>query len=49
MVVRGRAAHLMLGANYHEATIQNAVVEKALGVATNRRDTVIIAMVKKWC
>ena len=49
VVVRGRAAHLMLGANYHEATIQNAVVEKALGVATNRRDTVIIAMVKKWC
>ena len=49
VVVRGRAAHLMLGANYHEATIQNAVIEKALGVATNRRDTVIIAMAKKWC
>ncbi|MET1060314.1 MAG: DUF1697 domain-containing protein [Nocardioides sp.] len=49
VVVRGRAAHLMLGENYHEATLDNAAVEKTLGVATNRRDTVIIAMAKKWC
>ena len=49
VVVRSRAAHLLLGANYHEATIDNAVIEKVLGVATNRRDTVITAMAKKWC
>jgi uncharacterized protein (DUF1697 family) len=49
VVVRGRAAHLMLGENYRDATLDNAVVEKLLGVATNRRDTVIIAMAKKWC
>ena len=49
IVVRGRAAHLLLGANYHQATLQNAVVEKQLGVATNRRDTVIRAMVEEWC
>ncbi len=49
VVVRGRAAHLLLGANYHEATIHNTVIEKVLGVATNRRDTVLIAMARKWC
>ena len=49
LVVRGRAAHLLLGENYHQATLTNAAVEKLLGVATNRRDTVIIAMARKWC
>ncbi len=49
LVVRGRAAHLLLGENYHEATLTNAAVEKVLGVATNRRDTVVIAMARKWC
>ena len=49
LVVRGRAAHLLLGENYHQATLTNTAVEKLLGVATNRRDTVIIAMAKKWC
>ena len=49
LVVRGRAAHLLLGENYHEATLTNAAVEKLLGVATNRRDTVVIAMARKWC
>jgi uncharacterized protein (DUF1697 family) len=49
LVVRGRAAHLLLGEHYHLATLTNTAVEKLLGVATNRRDTVIIAMARKWC
>jgi uncharacterized protein (DUF1697 family) len=49
LVVHGRAAHLLLGENYHQATLTNTAVEKLLGVATNRRDTVIIAMARKWC
>jgi uncharacterized protein (DUF1697 family) len=46
--VGGRAVHLLLGANYHEARLTNAVVEKHLGVATNRNLTVIEALAKKW-
>ena len=45
----GRAVHLLLGENYHEATLSNAAVEKALGVATNRNLTVVRALVQKWC
>jgi uncharacterized protein (DUF1697 family) len=48
VVVRGRAAHLLLGENYHEATLDNAVVEKVLGPATNRRDTVITTLASRW-
>jgi uncharacterized protein (DUF1697 family) len=47
--VGGRAVHLLLGPNYHEAKLTNAVVEKHLGVATNRNLTVIEALAKKWC
>jgi uncharacterized protein (DUF1697 family) len=47
--VGGRAVHLLLGANYHEAKLTNAVVEKQLGVATNRNLTVIRALADKWC
>jgi uncharacterized protein (DUF1697 family) len=47
--VGGRAVHLLLGANYHEAKLTNAVVEKHLGVATNRNLTVIRALAEKWC
>lgn len=48
-VVAGRAVHLLLGDNYHQAKISNAVVEKHLGPATNRNVTVIRALVEKWC
>jgi uncharacterized protein (DUF1697 family) len=48
-VVRGRAVHLMIGGNYHEAGLGNAEVEKALGVATNRNVTVIRAIAERWC
>ncbi|MGY2702286.1 DUF1697 domain-containing protein [Nocardioides sp. HB32] len=47
--VGGRAVHLLLGPNYHEARLTNAVVEKHLGVATNRNLTVIRALAGKWC
>jgi len=47
--VGGRAVHLLLGENYHEAKLTNAAVEKHLGVATNRNLTVISALAEKWC
>ncbi len=47
--VGGRAVHLLLGENYHEARLTNAVVEKHLGVATNRNLTVVRALAEKWC
>ena len=47
--VRGRAVHLFLGENYHEATLSNATVERLVGVATNRNVTVLRALVQKWC
>ena len=46
--VGGRAVHLLLGQNYHKAKLTNAVVEKHLGVATNRNLTVIRALAEKW-
>jgi uncharacterized protein (DUF1697 family) len=46
--VGGRAVHLLLGENYHEARLTNAAVEKHLGVATNRNLTVIRALAEKW-
>ena len=48
-VVRGRAVHLLLGESYHQATLENSAVEKALGVATNRNITVIRTLADKWC
>ena len=48
-VVVGRAVHLLLGENYHQAKIANPVVERHLGPATNRNVTVIRALVGKWC
>ena len=46
--VGGRAVHLLLGENYHEARLTNAVIEKHLGVATNRNLTVVSAVADKW-
>ena len=47
--VRDRAVHLLIDGDYHSASLTNAEVEKALGVATNRNVTVIRALVEKWC
>lgn len=46
--VGGRAVHLLLGANYHEAKLTNAAIEKHLGVATNRNLTVIEELARRW-
>ncbi len=48
-VVAGRAVHLLLGENYHQARLTNAVVERHLGPATNRAVTVLETLVQKWC
>lgn len=47
-VVRGRAAHLLLGDEYRTARLTNDRVERHLGVATNRNVTVIRAVAAKW-
>lgn len=47
-VVRGRAAHLLLGDQYHTARLSNALVEKHLGVSTNRNLSVIRTLADKW-
>jgi len=46
--VRGRAVHLLLGEDYHSAKLDNAVVEKHLGVATNRNVKVVRTLAEKW-
>ena len=46
--VGGRAVHLLLGDQYHEAKLTNALVEKHLGVATNRNLSVIRTLAEKW-
>ncbi len=46
--VRGRAVHLLLGESYHQARLTNAVVEKHLGVATNRNLTVLRTLAERW-
>jgi uncharacterized protein (DUF1697 family) len=46
--VGGRAVHLLLGANYHEAKLSNSSVEKLMGVATNRNLKVIRTVAEKW-
>jgi len=46
--VDGRGVHLLLGQDYHSATLSNAVVEKHLGVATNRNLNVIRTLAEKW-
>jgi uncharacterized protein (DUF1697 family) len=48
-VVRGRAVHLLYDKPYHEAKVSNALVEKVLGVATNRNVKVVRALAEKWC
>jgi uncharacterized protein (DUF1697 family) len=48
-VVRGRAVHLLYDKPYHEAKVSNALVEKVLGVATNRNVKVVRALTEKWC
>jgi uncharacterized protein (DUF1697 family) len=48
--VRGRAVHIALNRRdgYHSAEITNALVEKRIGVATNRNLTVILELARRW-
>jgi uncharacterized protein (DUF1697 family) len=47
-VVRGRAAHLLLGEGYEAGGVDPLKAEKLLGVATNRNHTVLRAIADKW-
>ncbi len=46
--VAGRAVHLPLSGEYHEARLTNAMIERHLGVATNRNLSVIQALAERW-
>ncbi|MBO0841906.1 MAG: DUF1697 domain-containing protein [Nocardioides sp.] len=46
--VRDRAAHLLAGEAYHTSTLDNALVERHLGVATARSAKVIRTIVERW-
>jgi uncharacterized protein (DUF1697 family) len=47
-VVRGRAAHLLLGEGYEAGGVDPLKAEKLLGVVTNRNHTVLRAIAEKW-
>jgi uncharacterized protein (DUF1697 family) len=50
VVVRGRAAHLLHGAEYQAGGVDPWGIEKALGVvATNRNLNVVTTLAQKWC
>ena len=47
-VVHGRGAHLLVVEPSARQRLSNALVEKTLGVATNRNLKVITALAEKW-
>jgi uncharacterized protein (DUF1697 family) len=49
IVVRGRAAHVLLGPGYVAGSVDPFRVEKLLGVATNRNYKVVTALAEMWC
>jgi uncharacterized protein (DUF1697 family) len=49
LVVRGRAAHLLMGPGYVNGSVDPFKVEKLLGVATNRNFNVVTTLARKWC
>lgn len=49
LVVRGRAAHVLLGPGYVNGQVDPFRVEKLLGVATNRNFNVVTTLARKWC
>jgi len=46
--VGGRAVHLLISSDYHQARLTNTLVEKHLGVATNRNLTVVRTLAERW-
>lgn len=49
MVVRGRAAHALLGPGYNDGTVDPLCAAKLLGVATNRNLNVVGSLADRWC
>lgn len=50
VVVRGRAAHVLLGPGYTAGSVDPFTVEKTLGVpATNRNYNVVTTLARQWC
>ncbi|MEV7693742.1 DUF1697 domain-containing protein [Microbacterium sp. NPDC089189] len=49
MVVRGRAAHALLGPGYADGTVDPLAAAKLLGVATNRNLNVVSGLADRWC
>lgn len=50
VVVRGRAAHVLLGPGYEAGGVDPYQVERSLGVvATNRNFNVVTTLAGKWC
>ncbi|GAA1467379.1 DUF1697 domain-containing protein [Microbacterium thalassium] len=49
MVVRGRAAHALMGEGYQGGQVDPLGAAPLLGVATNRNLNVVTAIAAKWC
>lgn len=49
VVVRGRAAHVILGPDYQPGNVDPLRIEKLVGVATNRNFKVVTALAEMWC
>ena len=49
MIVRGRAAHALLGPSYENGNVDPLGAAKLLGVATNRNLNVVTTLARKWC
>ena len=49
MIVRGRAAHALLGPGYQDGTVDPLRAAKLLGIATNRNLTVVSGLADRWC
>lgn len=49
VVVRGRAAHVLLAGSFHDAKVWGRSEFKALGVGTARNVTVLREVARRWC
>lgn len=49
MIVRGRAAHALLGPGYESGYVDPLGAAKLLGTATNRNLNVVTTLAQKWC
>lgn len=49
VVIRGRGAHVLLGAGYTAGQVDPLNVANLLGVATNRNVNVVRTLAQRWC